>query len=311
MSNTYKKEEDQLKPTTTGTGGNSYTGYVTPVNPDANGITNIPHIGTNGVYANGTTPFSNGKALINVPTADKQYDIVGQHENGSTDIREKDGSLDPLTPVYGSKKVEDYKPTNFAQAADQDAALAKLTGLEEQGRPVYTGSYDQQIQQLLGDIYERGPFTYNYNEDPLYQQYAESYTQGGRNAMRDTMGQAAALTGGYGNTYASMAGQQQYNNYMQGLADKIPELYQIAANRYDIETQNMRDNLSMYNNQDGLDYTKYRYDVGDYESDRDYAYNKWLAAQQQNNYLTELYQQYHKLDPNYKEKTVRTLLGYK
>lgn len=306
---TTKKDDDKL---TTGTGGTSYNGYVTPVQPDANGTYNIPRIGTNGVYANGTTPFSNGQALINPPVKDgPQYDIVGQYANGSTDIRPKDGSLDEPQYIYGTKMVENYKPTNLTMAADQEGALAKLTALEEQGRPAYTGRYDEQIQQLLGDIYNRGPFSYNYNEDPLYAQYAESYTQGGRNAMKNTMGNAAALTGGYGNTYAQMAGQQAYNNYMQGLADKIPDLYQLAANRYDQETANLQSKLGTFNNQDSIDYSRFRDTMGDYDTDLAYAYQKWLAAQQQNNYLTELYQQYHKLDPNYAEEKHRYIVGVK
>lgn len=229
---------------------------------------------------------------------------------GSGNITDLAEPVSP-TPVYGSRMVEDYKPTNLAQAADQDGAYAKLTALEEQGRPTYTGRYDEQIQQLLGDIYNRGPFSYNYNEDPLYAQYAESYTQGGRNAMKNTMGNAAALTGGYGNTYAQMAGQQAYNNYMQGLADKIPDLYQLAANRYDQETANLQSKLGTFNNQDNIDYSRFRDTMGDYDTDLAYAYQKWLAAQQQNNYLTELYQQYHKLDPNYNERKEHYLLGYK
>ena len=49
------------------------------------------------------------------------------------------------------------------------------------------------------------------------------------------MGKAAALTGGYGNTYAQTAGQQSYEAYMQQLGSVIPELYDRAYDRYTAE----------------------------------------------------------------------------
>ena len=70
------------------------------------------------------------------------------------------------------------------------------------------------------------------NSDALYQQYRDLYTQQGQMAMMDTMGQAAAMTGGYGNSYAQTAGQQMYNQYLGKLNEVVPELYQQAYNRY-------------------------------------------------------------------------------
>ena len=88
----------------------------------------------------------------------------------------------------------------------------------------------------LEDLYDawsgRGPFSYEAAEDPLYQQYKELYTRQGQLAMQDTMGQAAALTGGYGNSYAQSVGQLAFQDYMQRLSGVIPELYGAAYDRY-------------------------------------------------------------------------------
>ena len=46
--------------------------------------------------------------------------------------------------------------------------------------------------------------------------------------MEDTLGKAAALTGGYASSYAQSAGQQAYNGYLQELAALVPELRQAA-----------------------------------------------------------------------------------
>ena len=76
-------------------------------------------------------------------------------------------------------------------------------------------------------------------------------------AMMDTLGQAATLTGGYGNSYAQGAGQQAYQSYLQGLNDKIPELYQLALERYDREGDRLYKGYTMLNEQEGQDYDRY------------------------------------------------------
>ena len=53
--------------------------------------------------------------------------------------------------------------------------------------------------------------------------------------MMDTIGQASALTGGYGNSYAATVGNQTYQGYLQQLNNKIPELYQLALDKYNSE----------------------------------------------------------------------------
>lgn len=77
-------------------------------------------------------------------------------------------------------------------------------------------------------------------------------------AMMDTLGQAAALTGGYGSSYAQSAGQQAYQSYLQGLNDKIPELYQLALERYDREADGLYKRYAMLGEREGADYDRYQ-----------------------------------------------------
>jgi hypothetical protein len=74
----------------------------------------------------------------------------------------------------------------------------------------------------------RKPFQYDLNGDLLYRQMADRYTQLGQQAMRDTMGTAAALTGGYGNSYANLVGNQAYQGYLGQLNSMVPSLYDRA-----------------------------------------------------------------------------------
>lgn len=90
--------------------------------------------------------------------------------------------------------------------------------------------YIAQLNALYDQIMNRGPFKYDLNGDLLYRQMADQYTQLGQQAMRDTMGQAAALTGGYGNSFAQQVGNQAYQQYLTYLNEQIPGLYDRAYN---------------------------------------------------------------------------------
>lgn len=94
---------------------------------------------------------------------------------------------------------------------------------------------DAELERLYAAITGRPAFSYDPASDPVYNSYAQSYRRRGRLAMRDTMGQAAALTGGYGSSYAQSVGQQQYDSYLQSLGEALPELYGMAWQRYNAE----------------------------------------------------------------------------
>lgn len=117
-------------------------------------------------------------------------------------------------------------------------------------------TYASQYAKAITDFVNRGKFSYDFNADPIYNQYKDQYTRQGNLAMKDTMGQAAALTGGYGNSYAQTAGQQVYNQYMQNLNDIVPQLYESAYSRYNQEGQDMLNRASLLGEADNAEYQK-------------------------------------------------------
>lgn len=146
------------------------------------------------------------------------------------------------------------------------------------GKPgAYESKWQQQLADTLAQIQNREKFTYDLNGDALYNQYKDQYVRQGQLAMQDTIGQTAALTGGYGNTYSQNAGQQAYHGYLQGLNDKVPQLYQMAYDMYNTEGQKMMDMYAMLGQQEAMDYDRYRDTVGDYEAKRDYLTNIYNA----------------------------------
>ena len=190
-------------------------------------------------------------------------------------------ATDTTNPAY-----EQNEPTYNQSQAVTDAA-AKLADFENNKPADYQSNYSTQIDDLLSKILNREDFSYDFNADPLYQQYKDQYTQQGNTAMRDTMGEAAALSGGYGNSYATTAGSQAYQGYLSKLNNVIPELYQEAYNRYQDEGTNLETQLGILQQQDQTEYGRHRDDVSDYkdflnyyntkyQNERDFDYNQFL-----------------------------------
>ena len=124
---------------------------------------------------------------------------------------------------------------------------------------------------LLNKYLNRDPFSYDLNGDALYQQYKDKYIQQGKMAMQDTIGQASAMTGGYGNSYAQSVGQQAYQNSLDNLNDIVPELYQMAYDRYNQQGQDMLNQLSVLD----ADYNR---SYGEWETGYNVAKDKYGIA---------------------------------
>ena len=122
----------------------------------------------------------------------------------------------------------------------------------------YVNPYAGQIQELYEGISSRQPFQYDVNEDAMYQALKDQYITGGQMAMMDTMGQAAQMTGGYGNSYAQGVGQQAYQGYLQGLNDQLPDLYNMALQNYIQTGDAMLQQYSMLQDMAADDYGKWQ-----------------------------------------------------
>ncbi len=129
--------------------------------------------------------------------------------------------------------------------------------------------YQQGLNDALNKIMNREKFSYDLNGDALYQQYKDQYITQGQQAMMDTMGQAAALTGGYGNSYAQTVGQQTYQGHLQGLNDKVPELYQLALDQYNREGDELYNQYALFADRENTEYERA------YRESRDAVDDQW------------------------------------
>lgn len=158
----------------------------------------------------------------------------------------------------------DYKPSD---AVTQAEALLQQQLAQKPGE--YQSTWQGQLNDTIQQILNREKFSYDLNGDALYQQYKDQYVNQGRLAMMDTMGQAQAMTGGYGNSYAQSVGQQAYQGYLQQLNEVVPELYGMALDQYNQEGQEMYNQAGLMAQMEDQDYGRYRDQLSDYYAELD------------------------------------------
>ena len=189
--------------------------------------------------------------------------------NGKTKYRDVSGVGHKLISQINYAAKTGYQPTkdeNVVSAkADYDNLVANKPG-------EFQSTYKGQLDNIYNQIMNRPDFSYDLSSDPMWQQYKDQYTALGKQAMADTMGTAAGLTGGYGSTYSQNVGQQAYNGYLTQLNEMIPELYGMALNKYQLEGDQLNTAFNAANTLYGNEYGEYRDKVADYDADRQFLY---------------------------------------
>lgn len=193
---------------------------------------------------------SNGEAAVEETTTNTAAAATtATNDNSNVEIAK---TAAPSTSASSADTTSAASNTKTSGTSVPDAATAGLDfkTIQQSLNTTYDSKYDEQLADLYNQIVQRKPFSYSTDEDMLYQNYLQKYTQQGKQAMRDTMGQAAALTGGYGSSYGQAVGQQQYDAYLQELNDLIPELYDRAYQQYAAEGDRLTQQYSLLSDMD-------------------------------------------------------------
>lgn len=152
----------------------------------------------------------------------------------------------PTTTTPAAATPVAFNYPDLVMSDNYNKAMGVLAQNEAARPGEYAPVWEDEASSWLDKYQSRDPFSYDPNSDALYQQFADQYIQQGQLAMEDTMGQAAALTGGYGNSYAQSVGQQAYNQYLGKINEVGLELYDRAYNRYNQEGQDMLEMYDLY-----------------------------------------------------------------
>lgn len=228
---------------------------------------------------NGYTLDADGIFGSNTQAAVKDYQqknnlsvdgIVGSNTWGALKNASTATPDTPADTPTDAPKYEAYKPSDTVVQAE---AMLQQHMANKPG--AYQSPWQDQLNDIINKINNREEFSYDLNGDALYQQYKDQYTTQGKLAMMDTMGQAASLTGGYGNSYAQSVGQQAYQGYLQGLNDKVPELYQLALNMYNADVDDMYNQAALLGQMEDQEYGRYRDQVSDHYAELDRLYNQY------------------------------------
>lgn len=188
--------------------------------------------------------------------------------NQKTRLSKNNGNINQLkkrdnkTIAYNTNAADStYKPS--AMVTDPYKRLNKQLN---SGAPTFNSQYTNEMANAYQKYKNRGPFEYDMNNDALYQQYAKQYRALGNQAMQDTMGQAAQLSGGFGNSYATTAGQQAYNSYLNELNNIVPQLYSQAYDKYNQEGQDILNTYNLAQQQYNNDFSKFQSDLDQYNT---------------------------------------------
>lgn len=154
-----------------------------------------------------------------------------------------------------SQELRDAYSKQFKMSQNTIDAMNKTKELLGQIQAGKT-SYSDKIASLMDQISNRDSFTYDPSKDAMWQNALSQAMASGQTAMQDTMGQAAALTGGYGSSYATSAAAQQYNNMIQDAYANLPQYYQMAYQQYQDQGNAMYDQLSAYGQLDSAEYDR-------------------------------------------------------
>lgn len=175
----------------------------------------------------------------------------------------------------------------YTPSEDVTAAQAYRDSVAALRPDAYASAYEQQLAALYQELAGRQPFSYNPETDGAFARYARLYQQKGRAAMEDTVGQAAALTGGYGSSYAEHAGQQAYGQYMQELMALLPQFQEQAREAYDQEGQALRERYDLLDKQEKADYDRWQDGMSEWEKQLSLAQEQYDSASQQDRKLYE------------------------
>ena len=180
----------------------------------------------------------------------------------------------PSTPTVVSTPQASYTPSfSYAPYQESQAVINARNAMNAHNANKIAdwtgGTYGAALSEAMDRILNREDFSYDFNADALYQQYKDQYINQGNLAMQDTIGQASGMTGGYGTSYASTAGNQAYQGYLTQLNNVIPQLYNLAVDKYNMEGQKLYDQYDVVNGAYNTEYGQYRDKVSDWYAEAD------------------------------------------
>ena len=224
-------------------------------------------------------------SLLSAPTMAEQQAAEQAAAAAAAEAARPEARVTESTARKLAELERGYQPSE-----DVAAARAYRDSVAAMQPEDYTSGFEARLQELYDQIAGREAFSYDPEEDEMYKRYAKLYAAQGAAAMEDTMGQAAALTGGYGSSYAQAVGQQTYDRYLGELAALVPELRQAALAEYTQEGKALTDRYGLLRQQESAAYDRWQDTVAQWQKALAQAQSEYddTAAQDAKSYQTML-----------------------
>ena len=224
-------------------------------------------------------------SLLSAPTMAEQQAAEQAAAAAAAEAARPEARVTESTARKLAELERGYQPSE-----DVAAARAYRDSVAAMQPEDYTSGFEARLQELYDQIAGREAFSYDPEEDEMYKRYARLYAAQGAAAMEDTMGQAAALTGGYGSSYAQAVGQQAYDRYLGELAALVPELRQAALAEYTQEGKVLTDRYGLLRQQESAAYDRWQDTVAQWQKALAQAQSEYddTAAQDAKSYQTML-----------------------
>ena len=167
----------------------------------------------------------------------------------------------------------------YTASAQVEQARQEAKASDEKKPGEYVSKWQQQLDAAMEKILNREKFSYNLNGDALYRQYKDQAIQNGRLAMQDTLGQAAAMTGGFGSSYGQTAAQQAYRQQMANLGDKASALYDKARSEYDRQGTADKQAYDLLLQRENSSQNQYKQNLAAWEAENQRLWSRYDQAQ--------------------------------
>lgn len=154
---------------------------------------------------------------------------------------------DGENPTVGGVKVKPTEIKNGIAYVKREDVDSILSGLESDAgikgaQKARDEKYGKAENEALNAVVNRKPFSYNVEDDVVYQAYRKQYEREAEYALRRILNDNnTSVTGASGAVLSDAMAAQ--NEELRKISDMIPELYEDAYNRYIKEGEMLNSNL--------------------------------------------------------------------
>lgn len=149
----------------------------------------------------------------------------------------------------------------------------------EQTKPAdYQSKYQGQINDVMSKLNDLGEYDYDPAADTAYQQYKSQYAQKAKLANQNAQANSSAMTGGYGSSYGTQAGQKAYAATMDDLDSVLDGLAAQNRAEYNTKKSGLQEQLSGLQSAERNDYAKYQKDYSQWQDGLSYRQNEYNNA---------------------------------